>query len=439
MYPDEFFELDLDSATYRRIGTTAGIGGIVTQLAAGTDGRYFGIANTDPAGVQVLFSIEPVTGTIHFTREVPFAERVGALAFGPGGFLWVTWRSDTRELRNVDPETGATLGSVPLAEDVGLLSARDEDLFGWIREGEGRYTLAEVDPATGGVRRSSSIDLEGADLVGSDFDRHGDLRLMAFGIERRFFLAYRYYRMSADGPAEVVRPELTAEDVYDKSGPNRPNFFTFAIQRGAGERRRASGARPAASLLVPYFEVDLEAGGGRDTIVSIDNAGSEPVLANVVLWTDWGVPSFAFNLLLEPDGVRVVDARVLEGGRFDGGTEVLVWTSRSPVGGRPSECGRPPDCPIRLVTRSRVETGGQARLDETTLGRQTARLSLGDGGLPVAGRFGSLHVRALATAYGCGDSAVILEHVQSWVASVTSAGGRFSAAVEAADLGGTCN
>lgn len=67
--------------------------------------------------------------------------------------------------------------------------------------------------------------------------------------------------------------------------------------------------QPAATLLVPYFETDLADPSGPNTLVSVGNAASEPVLARVVLWTDRGQPTLGFTLYLEADGVQPLDLR----------------------------------------------------------------------------------------------------------------------------------
>ncbi len=67
--------------------------------------------------------------------------------------------------------------------------------------------------------------------------------------------------------------------------------------------------RPAATLLVPYFEVDLADPGGRTTLFSVNNASPEPVLARMVVWTDWGIPVLAFDLHLTADDVQPVNLR----------------------------------------------------------------------------------------------------------------------------------
>lgn len=66
---------------------------------------------------------------------------------------------------------------------------------------------------------------------------------------------------------------------------------------------------PAASLLVPRFEVDLSDPAGLTTLVAVGNAGEAPTYARVVLWTDWGIPSFGVTVRLEPDAVQTLNLR----------------------------------------------------------------------------------------------------------------------------------
>jgi hypothetical protein len=61
--------------------------------------------------------------------------------------------------------------------------------------------------------------------------------------------------------------------------------------------------RPAATLLLPYFEVDTAA-GGRDTLVAVANAFDSPVLVKADLWTDLGVYVHGFNIYLASHDVQ---------------------------------------------------------------------------------------------------------------------------------------
>ncbi|HRC85291.1 MAG TPA: hypothetical protein PK413_06765, partial [Thermoanaerobaculia bacterium] len=55
---------------------------------------------------------------------------------------------------------------------------------------------------------------------------------------------------------------------------------------------------PAATLLLPYFEVDLDNPNGITTLFSVNNAEAGPAIAHVTLWTDLAVPTLDFNVFL---------------------------------------------------------------------------------------------------------------------------------------------
>lgn len=60
------------------------------------------------------------------------------------------------------------------------------------------------------------------------------------------------------------------------------------------------GVAPAATLLLPYFEVDIDsaAGTGENTLFTITNVSNLPQVAHVTLWTDWSFPVIDFNIYL---------------------------------------------------------------------------------------------------------------------------------------------
>lgn len=78
----------------------------------------------------------------------------------------------------------------------------------------------------------------------------------------------------------------------------------------------SAGNQPGASLFFPYFETDLSDPGGLKTLISIQNTSSGPILTNVVVWTDCGLPVFSFNLALGPNGVRPLDVHDLVNGKI---------------------------------------------------------------------------------------------------------------------------
>ncbi|HXO18604.1 MAG TPA: hypothetical protein VOA87_01640 [Thermoanaerobaculia bacterium] len=66
---------------------------------------------------------------------------------------------------------------------------------------------------------------------------------------------------------------------------------------------------PAATLLLPYFEVDLANANGVTTLFSVNNASATAVLAHVVVWSDLSVPVLDFNVYLTGYDVQSVNLR----------------------------------------------------------------------------------------------------------------------------------
>ena len=160
-------------------------------------------------------------------------------------------------------------------------------------------------------------------------------------------------------------PLTTNRDQLDSDGDgvgdacdNCPAVFNPAqLDRdrdGAGDACQSPGAtstcpdggdcrvsvRPAATLLVPWFGVDLAAKDGLTTIVSITNADARSHLVSVTLWTDWAVPTLTFNLYLTGFDIQTLDLRDI----LRRGTLPATGVSASPVG-RLSDAATPfPGC-----------------------------------------------------------------------------------------------
>src|SRR5919198_3134250 len=66
---------------------------------------------------------------------------------------------------------------------------------------------------------------------------------------------------------------------------------------------------PAATLLLPYFEVDLANPNGVTTLFSVNNASATAVLAHVVVWSDLSVPVLDFNIYLTGYDVQTINLR----------------------------------------------------------------------------------------------------------------------------------
>jgi hypothetical protein len=72
--------------------------------------------------------------------------------------------------------------------------------------------------------------------------------------------------------------------------------------------------QPAATLLLPYFEVDLANPAGANTIFSVNNASATAVLAHVTIWSAYHVPVYAFNVYLTGYDAQALNVRDLLSG-----------------------------------------------------------------------------------------------------------------------------
>ncbi len=64
---------------------------------------------------------------------------------------------------------------------------------------------------------------------------------------------------------------------------------------------------PAATLLLPYFEVDILGNSGQTTLFTVVNVTRYPQIAHVTLWTDWAYPVLTFNLYLTGYDVQAIN------------------------------------------------------------------------------------------------------------------------------------
>src|SRR6266568_6380593 len=73
-----------------------------------------------------------------------------------------------------------------------------------------------------------------------------------------------------------------------------------------------ASSAPAATLLLPYFEVDFKSPQttARTTLFTIVNTTDLPQIAHVVVWTDWSFPALDFNIFLtgyDVQGINLYD------------------------------------------------------------------------------------------------------------------------------------
>ena len=92
------------------------------------------------------------------------------------------------------------------------------------------------------------------------------------------------------------------------------------------------GTAPAATLLLPYFEVDATR-GNRTTIFSITNVSPYSQIAHVTLWTDWSFPVLDFNIFLTGYDVQPINLYdvIFNGfiGSASGGTGIFTTPTGS--------------------------------------------------------------------------------------------------------------
>ncbi len=88
---------------------------------------------------------------------------------------------------------------------------------------------------------------------------------------------------------------------------------------------------PAASLLLPYFEVELGSDlrpvtGGLATLFSINNASATAVLAHVTFWTDESIPTLDFDIYLTGYDVQTINIADI----FNGNLPVTASAGQDP-------------------------------------------------------------------------------------------------------------
>ena len=76
------------------------------------------------------------------------------------------------------------------------------------------------------------------------------------------------------------------------------------------------GDQPAATLLLPYFEVDLANPAGANTYFTVNNASATAALAHVTVWSAMHVPVYTFNIYLTGYDVQQVNVRDVINGKL---------------------------------------------------------------------------------------------------------------------------
>lgn len=284
--------------------------------------------------------------------------------------------------------------------------------------------------------------------------------------------AYSYSVVVPPVPAGEYRVEVWARYPADPDPRDEPELTGAITVTEVGPLagvRCIPGVEPAATLLFPYFEVDPGASEGVTTLLAITNTWTRPVLANVVLWSNWALPVASFEVYLGgsdvqtlnlrdvlagtvpvsgpgsslfpgcqpsdvaeggPDSGRVQQTRFLENPGFDGGTELLVWRDvrESPAG--PIAC----DAPISPFVTWLYLTASLEAFDEE---RQRAYVT---GSLESSLIFPLATQRVPTSSFAPWESGWLRMDLldQSAVTAIMRGNGRFSAGISSAQLDDPC-
>lgn len=89
-------------------------------------------------------------------------------------------------------------------------------------------------------------------------------------------------------------------------------FIVLGLLAGSHQTAAVPGPiapSPAATLLLPYFEVDLENSNGANTVFSVNNAAMTAQLAHVTVWSTWSIPVLSFDVYLTGFDVQTFNIR----------------------------------------------------------------------------------------------------------------------------------
>jgi hypothetical protein len=151
---------------------------------------------------------------------------------------------------------------------------------------------------------------------------------------------------------------------------------------------------PAATLLLPYFEVDLAAppGQGETTLFTVTNVTNEEQIAHVTLWTDYAFPVIDFNIYLtgyDTQSINLYDVIALGNLAPPGGTGTAIspqgeWSHENRNLDLTNCTNLPSSVPAAYITRMR---------EAFTQGRVAAA-----DGSPACTNIGSVHAHAIGYA-----------------------------------------
>ncbi len=123
------------------------------------------------------------------------------------------------------------------------------------------------------------------------------------------------------------------------------------------------GTAPAATLLLPFFDVDFKSpqGTARTTLFTITNVSNLPQIAHVVIWTDWSFPAIDFTIFLTGYDVQPINLYdIFNRGVIAplSGTSNTTAEPANPTAGSQPACGGAglPACPAGAPTPINLAT-----------------------------------------------------------------------------------
>ncbi len=181
-------------------------------------------------------------------------------------------------------------------------------------------------------------------------------------------------------------------------------FFAAATSAATPRDNDAScdiGLYPAATLLLPYFEVDVDTNGGATTLFTVTNTGHLPQVAHVTLWTDRAYPVIDFNLYLTGYDVQSINLYdVIARGRL--APDLGTGSAISPVGELSGNSALDREFDNPLVNEADCYSAAPVQLTPPFITRM--RLAFTEGRFPAFGaraactHIGDIHENAVGYA-----------------------------------------
>ena len=144
-------------------------------------------------------------------------------------------------------------------------------------------------------------------------------------MKRVFVLAVAVALLASGGLAQVRRTVRGPQPLRDSTIDNNASCDITVS--------------PAATLLLPYFEVEIDKHvlEAKNTIFSVVNTSKVPQIARVTVWSDEGYPALWFNIFLTGYGVQPISMYDVIGRGV-----VPVATSQAPAGAKSMSNGENP-------------------------------------------------------------------------------------------------